>query len=162
VYKVAQAIRSKISGSNLTQIEAASLIKLWTLICICYESKLWLSSAVVNEPYPKLGLYWYVWQSRERGSIRQRCEHAPQQRYKHAPFMFVWLAQLVKAPTLSKRACTFIRAWPFRRSEVQITTLLLTLNSNDYEYINPDETEYNNICICICMHITRHTTACHR
>ena len=32
----------------------------------------------------------------------------------------VWLAQLVKAPTLSQRACMFIRAWPCRRSEVQL------------------------------------------
>ena len=33
----------------------------------------------------------------------------------------VWLAQSVKAPTLSQRACRFIRAWQCRRSEVQLS-----------------------------------------
>ena len=34
--------------------------------------------------------------------------------------MSVWLAQLVKAPTLSQRVCVFIREWPCRGSEVQL------------------------------------------
>jgi len=34
--------------------------------------------------------------------------------------LFILLAQLVMAPTLSQRTCMFISAWPSRKSEVQL------------------------------------------
>ena len=54
----------------------------------------------------------------EEGSTQNNCICAGQS--CDDVILSVWLAQLVKAPTLSQRACMFIRAWLCRRSEVQL------------------------------------------